>query len=159
VALDDDIASLSGAPLFSLMNGDALRLIAFAAEHRPLKAREVLFIKGERSNGGFVVTRGSISLETSEGVETFIAGPGALIGQTALFARTMRPATATAREVSAVLRISPMLMRRVLQEFPSTADVIRDALGRDLVELTGGLDRVRRRLLAIGPTPALPALA
>ena len=101
MALDDDIASLSGAPLFSLMNGDALRLIAFAAEHRPLKAREV----------------------------------------------------------SAVLRISPMLMRRVLQEFPSTADVIRDALGRDLVELTGGLDRVRRRLLAIGPTPVLPAVA
>jgi CRP-like cAMP-binding protein len=153
MALDDDIAALSGAPLFNLMDGEALRLIAFASEHRTLKAGEVLFAKGERSNGGFVVTRGSIALERDEGTPCFVAEPGALIGQMALFARTTRPATARAREASAVLRISPMLMRRVLQEFPSTAEALRGALTDELAAVTGGLVRIRERLLAVDREP------
>ena len=148
MALDDDIASLSGAPLFRLMNGDALRLIAFAAEHRNLKAEDVLFTKGERSNGGFVVTRGSIALEGDDGEISFIAEPGALIGQAALFARTTRPAKAKALESSAALRISPVLMRRVLQEFPSAAKALRTVLANELSIVSGGLERIRERLAA-----------
>ena len=37
MALEDDIAMLSRAPLFSLMDHDALRLVAFAGEHRALR--------------------------------------------------------------------------------------------------------------------------
>jgi hypothetical protein len=54
-----------------------------------------------------------------------------------------------ARESSATLRISPTLVRRVLEEFPAAARKVRDSLDEDLAELSDGLDRVRRQFLAI----------
>lgn len=148
MALDDDIAILARAPLFNLMDQDALRLIAFAGEQRTLRAGDVLFRKGERADGGFVVTKGALEIAGEEGAPPFVAGPGALIGQSALFARGVRPATATATAPCAVLRISSTLMRRVLQEFPAAAQAMHGALAIELSTLAGGLERVRQRLLA-----------
>lgn len=151
MALEDDIAILAQAPLFNLLERDALRLVAFAAESRVLRAGDVLFRKADRSDGGFVVSRGAIALDAHDdgSPAAFIAGPSALIGQAALFARIERPATATAREPSAVIRISPSLIRRVLEEFPDAGIAIRDVMAEDLRRLSQGLDRVRRQLLAI----------
>src|SRR5215203_6085319 len=114
MALEDDIATLARAPLFSLMDYDALRLVAFAGEHRGLRSGDMLFRKGDTSDGGFVVTKGAVALETS-----------------------------------AVLRVSPTLMRRVLQEFPVAADAMHRALSIELSKLCGGLERVRKRLLEV----------
>ena len=78
MALEDDIAILSQAPLFNLLDRDALRLVAFAAENRTLRAGDMLFRKGDRSDGGYVVSRGAIALDASDdgSPATFIAGPG-----------------------------------------------------------------------------------
>jgi CRP-like cAMP-binding protein len=150
MALDDDnIATLSRAPLFNLMDHEALRLIAFAGEHRVLRTGDVLFRRGERADGGFVVMKGSFTVEAKDGGEPFVAEPGALIGQAALFARGVRPSTATAREPSTVLRVSPTLMRRVLQEFPRAAQAMHGALSIELSTLSGGLEQVRKLLTAI----------
>jgi CRP-like cAMP-binding protein len=151
MALDDDIATLSRAPLFNLLDRDALRLVAFAAENRVLRAGDMLFRKGDRSDGGYVVSRGAIALDADDdgSPATFVAGPASLIGQTALFTRIPRPATATAREASTVIRISPSLMRRVLEEFPGAAEAMRHAMVEELGQLSRGLDQVRKQLLAI----------
>jgi len=151
MALEDDIAALSRAPLFGQLETDAMRLIAFAAESRALKAGEVLFRKGERADGGYVVVRGALALDAREDGSPvpFVAEPGALIGQTALFLRGLRPATATAREASGVMRISPTLVRRVLEEHPRAAGILHQTLVRDLVSLSSGLEHVRQQLLAI----------
>jgi len=158
MALDDDIATLSQAPLFNLLERDALRLVAFASETRTYREGDVLFRRGDRSDGGYVVSRGSIALDASESgaPEAFVAGPGSLIGQAALFARVERRATATAREPSAVIRVSPSLMRRVLEEFPDAAAAIQDTMAEELTRLTEGLERVRQQLIAIdgGEEPA-----
>lgn len=151
MALEDDIAVLAQAPLLGLMERDALRLIAFAAEQRNLESGEVLFRKGDRTDGGFVVTRGTIALDPAgDGSRpALITESGALIGQTALFVRSGRRATAIAREASGVVRISPTLMRRVLEEFPAGAAAIHAVIAADLTALVEGLDGVRRRLEAI----------
>jgi CRP-like cAMP-binding protein len=151
MALDDDIATLSRAPLFNLLDRDALRLVAFAAENRVMRAGDMLFRKGDRSDGGYVVSRGAIALDADDdgSPATFVAGPASLIGQTALFTRIPRPATATAREASTVIRISPSLMRRVLEEFPGAAEAMRHALVEELGQLSRGLEQVRKQLLAI----------
>jgi CRP-like cAMP-binding protein len=155
MGLEDDIAILNQAPLFHLLNRDALRLVAFAAENRMLRAGDVLFRKGDRSDGGYVVSRGAVALDARDdgSPATFIAGPGALIGQAALFTRISRPATASAREPSTVIRISPSLMRRVLEEFPDAAAAMQDALIEELAHLTRGLEVVRLNLLAIDHEP------
>jgi CRP-like cAMP-binding protein len=158
MALDDDIAILSQAPLFNLLEKDALRLVAFASETRSYRESDVLFKKGDRSDGGYVVTRGAIALDAADdgSPAAFMAGPGSLIGQAALFARIERRATATAREPSAIIRVTPSLMRRVLEEFPEAAAAIHDAMAEDLTRLTEGLERVRQQLIAIdgGEDPA-----
>ncbi|HEX2555473.1 MAG TPA: Crp/Fnr family transcriptional regulator [Microvirga sp.] len=150
MALEHDIAVLSRAPLFHLLDRDALRLVAFAAEGRSLRAGDVLFRRGDASDGGYVVGAGAIVLDAEDGAtDPFVAGPGALIGQAALFADVDRPATAVAQEPSAVMRISPNVMRRVLEEFPTAAAAMEDVLAGELAELTEGLERVRRTLAAI----------
>jgi CRP-like cAMP-binding protein len=151
MALETDIAILSRAPLFSLLNRDALRLVAFAAENRILRAGDVLFRRGDRSDGGYVVCEGAIALDARDNGSpaAFIAGPSALIGQAALFTRIERAATATAREPTTVIRVSPSLMRRVLEEFPEAAAAMHAIMAEDLSRLTHGLERVRQQLLKI----------
>ncbi len=68
-----------------------------------------------------------------------------------------RPATATARARSVVMRISPTLMRQVLEEFPSAAAVLHEALAVKLLSLTDGLERVRGRFLALLDAASLDA--
>jgi CRP-like cAMP-binding protein len=159
MALDDDIAVLSGAPLFNLLDRDALRLVAFASESRALRAGDMLFRKGDRSDGGYVVSRGAIALDANDdgSPATFIASPGSVIGQTALFTRIERPATAIAREPSTVIRVSPSLMRRVLEEFPSAAAAMHQAMAEELMRLTQGLEQVRQQFIAIDGGEEIPA--
>ncbi|WP_375460898.1 Crp/Fnr family transcriptional regulator [uncultured Enterovirga sp.] len=149
MALDDTIAILSHAPVIGHLERDALRLVAFSAETRRLRQNEILFRQGDRSDGGYVVLSGEIAVTRAGSDEVTLAGPGSLVGQVALFVRMVRPAAAVARQPTSVLRISPTLMRRLLEEFPSAASEVRDALARDLDELTEGLGRVRRMLLDI----------
>ena len=151
MALENDIATLSHAPLFNLLNRDALRLVAFAAENRVMRAGDVLFRRGDRSDGGYVVSNGAIGLDAREdgSPASFVAGPSALIGQAALFTRIERTATATALEPSTVIRVSPSLMRRVLEEFPDAAAAMQSLMAEELRQLTDGLERVRQQLMRI----------
>ena len=146
MALDNNtIAALRRTPVVGLLEHDALRVIANVADARRLRAGEVLFRQGDRSDGGYVVTSGAISVgREGHEEETALLGPGSLIGEVALFLRMQRPATAIAREPSSVLRISPTLMKRVLQEYPSAADGMAQVLSRDLEGLAAGLTRVER---------------
>ena len=150
MGLDDDIAILAGAPLFGLMGRDALRLLTFAAERRSLGRGDLLFARGEAADGGFVVMSGTIELAPRRpGGEPVTAGRSALIGQLALFLRGERPADARATAPSEVMRITPTLMRRVLEEFPDAAAAIQDTLAEDLAGLTQGLERVRKSFDAL----------
>lgn len=146
MSLEDDISLLSRAPLIGLIDRDGLRLLAFAAEKRRLRQGDALFRKGERADCGFVVVSGAIGLDTEGGKPLVVAGPGDLVGATALFARLERPATATAREPSSVLRLPQPLMRRVLEEYPRAAAAIHAVMAGELEALTRDLVRVGERL-------------
>ena len=106
MTIEDDIAFLERIPIFRRLGSGALRIVAIGAESYSVQAGQVLFAVGETADGGYVVQRGSFSLSTERGNESeVIAGPGTLLGETALIAETKRPATARAREDSIVLRI------------------------------------------------------
>ncbi|HYF53730.1 MAG TPA: cyclic nucleotide-binding domain-containing protein [Salinarimonas sp.] len=150
MGLHDDIRLLAGAPLLSHLDADALRLLAFAADRRDLAAGAVLFAKGDRSDGGFVVASGAIALDTGRGGPVATVGPGGLVGRTALFTATRRPATATAVGASSVLHVPLSLMRRMLTEFPDAARRLEAEIARDIADTSEALERVRARLLAIG---------
>src|SRR5665213_2455963 len=120
MSLGDDIRNLSRIPLFGELEPEALRLIAFAAETRILRAGHVLFHRGEESDCGYIVLTGSIALDVAgDGTPAGqIVGPHTLIGEIALISPTERPVTAIAREPSTVLKVSRALFHRMLKEFP-----------------------------------------
>jgi CRP-like cAMP-binding protein len=121
--LDDEIAQLSANPVLTLLDQEALRLIAFSSDTRILRKDDILFREGEKSDGGYFVVSGSIVLEGDGKRE--VHGVSSLIGETALFTETERPATATVLETTVVRRIPRHLMRRVLTEFPLAAQRLR----------------------------------
>jgi CRP-like cAMP-binding protein len=106
MAFEDDIATLARAPLFTVMEYEALRLFAFAAEHRTLRQGEILFREGDKSDGGFVVMKGGILVAAKRGSEAFLAVPGALIGQTALFSQSVRAGTDSRSEFECVSHLA-----------------------------------------------------
>ena len=143
MGLEDTIDVMSRAPLFEHFDREAVRLLAFAAETRTLRAGDVLFRHDDATDGGYLVLRGRLTLEG--GGRSVSAGPGDVIGRTALFAPTRRAATATAREASTVLRVPHALMRRVLEEFPAAAIAIREVMEAELLDLQAGLAGVEGR--------------
>ncbi|HEY5797246.1 MAG TPA: cyclic nucleotide-binding domain-containing protein [Bosea sp. (in: a-proteobacteria)] len=154
MALDDDIALLARQPLLSLMERDALRLIAFAAESRILRAGDVLFRVGEPSDGAVLVISGAVALNSREdgGPAEEIVGAGALIGEMALFTSVARPVTAIAREPTQVMRLSRSVMRRVLAESPASAEAVAAAISERLRGFVGQLGAVQDALTAIDRT-------
>ena len=155
MGLEDDIGKLACNPIFAVIEPEALRLITFSAETLALRAGDVLFRRDELSNGGFVVLTGSVALDGSgHGASTArIVRPPGLIGEFALLTETRRPATAIAREPSTVLRISRQLFHRALQEFPGSAERLRQSLSERLGRFIGELGSVRELLTPDDETP------
>lgn len=136
MTLDDDIANLERLALFATLEPAALRMLAFSAETRLLHAGDVLFRRGETSDGGYILTMGSIGLEPVEddGEPGAVLSPWTLIGETALATATTRPATATALEPSTVLRVSRPLFLQILEQHPASAARAREYFRTRLVE-------------------------
>jgi CRP-like cAMP-binding protein len=157
MGLEDDIAKLAQIPTFAPLDQDAVRLLAFSAEPKVLRAGDVLFRRGEPSNGGFVVLTGSIALDASDtgtGTARIVRAPS-LIGEAALLTQTTRPATAIAREPASLLRISRQLFHRVLGEYPRSAEVLQRSLGERLRQFTSELEAVRKGALAEPETDSI----
>jgi CRP-like cAMP-binding protein len=144
MALDDEILRLQQNPLLSLFDPEALRLVAFSSETRLLRGGDVLFHEGDASDGGYYLVSGVLVLASGEQEEAF--GPGALIGEAALFAETERPATATAQGPATVRRIPRHLMRRILEEYPDTAERLRAHMASKVSGLEAALRRIDRLL-------------
>jgi CRP-like cAMP-binding protein len=151
MTLNDDIAFLAQQPLLSLMERDALRLVAFAAENRILRAGDVLFRRDDVSDGAFLVVTGAIALVKQDDGQPAdeVVGPGALLGELALFAAVKRPVTAIAREPTQVMKLSRSVMRRVLGESPQSAQAIAAAIGERLQGFVSELSQVHEALTAI----------
>jgi CRP-like cAMP-binding protein len=134
VALEDDIRKLARISLFHAMESDALRLIAFGAETKIMRAGDILFRIGDKSDAGFIILTGSVALDEKNdgGPPAHIVRPDSLIGEVALLIETERPATAIAREPSTVLKISRELFHRVLREYPESAKRVRAAMAGEL---------------------------
>ena len=155
MTLDDDVARLGRTRPFDLLPREAVQLIAFSCEKRRLRAGEALFFPGEAADSGYFVHSGAITL-LEDGAEPKAqrrVGPGALIGESALYAPTARRVSAQAAEDSVVGRIPRETFQRVLKEFPAGAEKIRVALAARMRRLVDGLEATRIKSLDRPNTP------
>ena len=141
MALGREIEDLLAIEVFAVMEDSALKELLFGAETRLLRAGDMLFQRGETADGGYLLTKGSIAVEVGEpGLPAdHIVHPIALLGESAMIARTKRPATAFAREPSTVLKISRSLFHRVLEAHPQTALWVRQFFQERLQDFVGTL--------------------
>ncbi|AMN38681.1 cyclic nucleotide-binding domain-containing protein [Rhodoplanes sp. Z2-YC6860] len=129
MSIEDDIAFIERVPVLRMLGRPALRILAIGAESRYVHQGEVLFSAGDTTDCGFVIQEGSFVLSSAaKGVPDTVVGPGMLLGELALIAETKRPATATAREPSTVIRISRSLFLKMLEGYPEAANILRDQI-------------------------------
>jgi CRP-like cAMP-binding protein len=148
MTIDDDIAFMQRVPSLAVLGTAALRILAIGAESRSVYEGEVLFRAGERADAGYVIQRGSFVLKPAqpEGAEETIAGPGTLLGELALLTDTVRPARATARETSTVIRIPRSLFLKMLEGYPDAAQKLRDDMAARALQTARDMQTVRTKL-------------
>jgi CRP-like cAMP-binding protein len=147
MTIEDDIAFLERIPIFRRLGSGALRIVAIGAESYSVETGQVLFTVGETADGGYIIQRGSFSLSTERGNDAeVVAGPGTLLGESALIAETKRPATARAREDSIVLRISRSMFLRMLEGYPDAAQRLRELLASRADQWARDIENVRATL-------------
>jgi CRP-like cAMP-binding protein len=130
MALEDDIALFQSVPTLALLGPQALQILAIGAEAQQVESGAVLFYAGEPASAGYVIQHGSFRLlpaDRADGHE-LILGPGALLGELALIAGNVRPATAIAQEPSVVVKITRTIFLKVLEGYPEAARALRDML-------------------------------
>jgi len=153
MTIEDDIAFLERIPILRRMGGPALRTLAIAAESYRVEPGQVLFTAGEPADGAYIVQSGSFSLQPdTSGAGEVVAGAGTLLGESALMAETRRPATATAREASTVLRVSRAMFLKMLDSYPDAAQRLRDTVTARAGEWARDIESIRASL-AIGDKP------
>jgi len=158
MSLDRDIAILARVPLFEGMTPDHLRLLAFSAVRLELAAGNVLFEKGASAKSGYIVARGAIQLVEGEGAARRIVAEcpeGTLIGETALFVETVRPATAIAVTDTQVIDLGRAGVTRMIREYPEVAVQLHARLARRLSGTMGDLAAIGTTLTPFD----LPALS
>ena len=144
MTIEDDIAFLERIPALRPLGAPALRILAIGAESYRVEPGEVLFKAGESADGAYIVQRGSFSLRPERSGEAdLIAGPGTLLGESALLAETRRPATATAREGSTVLRIPRTLFLKMLEGYPDAAKRLREVIAARADQWARDMESVR----------------
>jgi CRP-like cAMP-binding protein len=145
MSIDEDIALLERIPALGLLGRPALRVLAIGAETRQIEAGDVLFSAGESADAGYVVQEGSFALlpdSATSAAQEVTVRRGMLLGEMALLAETVRPATATALEPSSVIRISRNLFLKMLDGYPDSARKLRDSLLARAGESTRDIERL-----------------
>jgi CRP-like cAMP-binding protein len=122
MSIEDDIRFFEQVPPLALLGREPLRILAIGAESRYVHGGDILFRAGESADAAYVVQEGSFRLASEKAGDVGeMVGPGALIGEMALFTETKRPATATACEPSTVMRIPRSLFLKMLEGYPDAA--------------------------------------
>jgi CRP-like cAMP-binding protein len=133
-------AELWRIPLFAAFEPIALQELVLGARTRTLRPGDLLFSRGEAADGGFILTKGAIVLELRENdAREKIVRPVALLGEVAVIAPTTRPATAIARDASALLEIPRTLFCETLEAHPATAARVRTLFKIRLGQLKANL--------------------
>ncbi len=126
-------------PLFSQLQGDQLRLVAFGAERRSISAGQELFRERSPAESAFIVARGRFDLYATDRdgqvSRQRSVGAGTLLSELALVTMVERKFTAVAAEDSETLKITRSLFERLLEEYPDVGRVIEARIRENIAGL------------------------
>jgi CRP-like cAMP-binding protein len=147
MSIEDDIALLERVPLLRLLGKPALRMIAIGADQREIAAGDFLFHEGDISDSGYVVQRGNVRVaQEGDEARAVLAGPGVLVGESALIVEGPRRANAEALERTSCLCIPRKLFHKILESDPDAALRLRDAIAARTNAAAKEFSAVRQKL-------------
>lgn len=132
---DAKIDRLKSIPLFSNADKKALEHLASAADEVTVKAGTALISEGHRHNEGYLIVRGSVTVEVG-GNEVAEVPAGELIGELALFgANPVASATVKAATEADLLVIPYNRFDEILDDNPSLTKAIAQQLASRLQKM------------------------
>lgn len=142
---------LRGVPPFADLSSEQLRLLAGVVEEIEIAAGETLVHAGAEGDHLYVVVAGEIVLEERRGTSGSVArigtlGPGAALGEDAVFDGGTHVLNATAQTDCQLLQLERSVLLSLLDEQPALARTLIAWLSARLRETTGKLaERTRAR--------------
>jgi CRP-like cAMP-binding protein len=149
-----DAETLRRIPLFQKCDPVPLQILAFASERMSVGINDRLLVEGKTTDSAYLVLNGEIAI-SAKGRDIGRAGPGMLIGETAMIGGTLSSVTAEARELCYVARISYETFLKVAREYPDFAQSVLNELSARLSMALQDFDLVREQLLAAGSMSGL----
>ncbi len=146
MSLEDDIYLLSQVQMFSDFQAEHLRLIAFGSQKMSFSNGHELFREGQPTDGGYVIVSGSIELLSFQEGNTKSLGiftAGSLLGEMALISVNNRIGTAFVLEDCELLKISRIMMLRILNEYPELAVALQKRISASVVSFTKNLEKIQ----------------
>ena len=149
MALDNTLQFLSEPMVFAVLEREAMRMLAFAAERREVTIGQILFDQGEPADAAYLLVEGHLHITSERNGERVLdqtIEAGTLLGESALINASHHASLARAATNATVLRIPRTSYRKVLEEFPKSAGELHRRLSERLMALTGDLDTMRGRI-------------
>jgi CRP-like cAMP-binding protein len=150
LSLDTDVDVLRRIPFFQGFSGEHLKLIAFSAESRSLPEKLLLYDEGQLLHSAYVIVsgmlRGQHRVKDTDRLQSREIGPGAVLGERALFLDVRADEAVRVESRARVLQIRKVMFRRLLQEHPEIAATLRSRLARNVLQVAADLNAVGERL-------------
>ena len=145
MSIHEEVELLKGVPLFSKLEANKLKLLAFTSERLTFAPGQDLCRQGDIGDAMYVVLGGSadVIIETPSGPHKVAdLQKNGFVGEMALLLDVPRTATVTVRETLTALKITKEQFFRMVTEIPAMAvEMMR--------ELAHRLDDTNRQLSAM----------
>jgi CRP-like cAMP-binding protein len=149
MTLESDIELLRKIPFFAGFSEEHLKLIAFSAESRSLPEKLLLYDEGQLLHSAYVIVTGSLRAErkNKSGGEPpkRAVGPGVILGERTLILDTRAEESVRVESRARVLQIRKAMFRRLLQEYPEIAVILRARMIGSVLGASAELSDVSRR--------------
>lgn len=146
--LDDNNSVLDQADFFSICDGEQKRLLAFASERHQFAAGDVIFTKGDATEGAYVLVSGQVIAgdnASSSSKPHMIEDMGALLGELGLVLERPRRSTMRAATDVDVLFVPRSAFTKLMKQYPIMAE-------RAALRISAELDDYLRAIAPFGKT-------
>ena len=129
----EHLAQLPSMPLFAEVPHSILSRIVSESSLVDLEPGQHLIDRGTTADALFVLVEGSVQAIRAADVDAVVLSEGDVVGISCLLNRVCYEGDATARTKLRALRISKLLLDRLVAEYPNLEDILLEILGRRLV--------------------------
>ena len=129
----EHLAQLPSMPLFAEVPKSMLTQIVQESRLIDLEPGENLIDRGTTADALFALIEGSVQLIRETDVDAVVLSEGDVVGISSLLGNVSYEGDVTARTKVRALRISKLLLDRLVAEHPALGDVLLEILGRRLV--------------------------